>query len=45
MWQELDGGALTCLHAGVQNGTRHAWRNLSGDPVTLAVVMVGAQSS
>lgn len=45
VWLELDDGALTCLRAGdtvVQNGTRHAWRNLSGEPVTLAVVMVGA---
>ena len=46
VWLELDDGALTCLRPGdtvVQNGTRHAWRNLSGEPATLAVVMVGAQ--
>jgi uncharacterized cupin superfamily protein len=48
VWLELDDGALTCLRAGdtvVQNGTRHAWRNLSREPVTMAVVMVGAQRS
>ena len=42
---ELDDGQLSRLRAGdtvVQNGTRHAWRNLSGEPVTLAVVQVGA---
>jgi uncharacterized cupin superfamily protein len=48
VWLELDDGALTHLHAGdtvVQNGTRHAWRNLSDEPVTMAVVQVGAQRS
>jgi quercetin dioxygenase-like cupin family protein len=48
VWLELDDGALTCLRAGdtvVQNGTRHAWRNLGDEPVTMAVVMVGAQRS
>lgn len=45
VWLELDDGARTRLGPGdtvVQNGTRHAWRNLSGEPVTLAVVNVGA---
>jgi hypothetical protein len=44
VWLELDDGQLTRLQAGdtvVQNGTRHAWRNLSTEPVTLAVVQVG----
>jgi mannose-6-phosphate isomerase-like protein (cupin superfamily) len=44
VWLELDGGHLTRLQAGdtvVQNGTRHAWRNRSTEPVTLAVVQVG----
>jgi hypothetical protein len=27
----------------VQNGTRHAWRNLGPEPATLAVVMLGAR--
>ena len=46
VWLELGDGALTCLRAGdtvVQNGTRHAWRNLGGEPVTMTVVMVGTQ--
>ena len=45
VWLELDDGARTRLGPGdtvVQNGTRHAWRNLSAEPVTLAVVNVGA---
>jgi mannose-6-phosphate isomerase-like protein (cupin superfamily) len=44
VWLELDDGQLSHLRAGdtvVQNGTRHAWRNLSAEPVTLAVVQVG----
>jgi quercetin dioxygenase-like cupin family protein len=44
VWLELDDGQLTELRAGdtvVQNGTRHAWRNRSTEPVTLAVVQVG----
>ncbi len=48
VWLELDGGVLTHLRAGdtvVQNGTRHAWRNLSEEPVTMAVVQIGAQRS
>jgi mannose-6-phosphate isomerase-like protein (cupin superfamily) len=45
VWLELDDGQLSHLRAGdtvVQNGTRHAWRNLGTEPVTLAVVQVGA---
>jgi uncharacterized cupin superfamily protein len=45
VWLELDDGQLSRLRAGdvvVQNGTRHAWRNLGSGPVTLAVVQVGA---
>jgi mannose-6-phosphate isomerase-like protein (cupin superfamily) len=45
VWLELDDGARTRLRAGdtvVQNGTRHAWRNLGDQPVTLAVVNAGA---
>jgi mannose-6-phosphate isomerase-like protein (cupin superfamily) len=45
VWLELDDGQLSHLRAGevvVQNGTRHAWRNLGTEPVTLAVVHVGA---
>jgi hypothetical protein len=44
VWLDLGEGDLVHLLAGdvvVQNATRHAWRNLSQEPVTLAVVMVG----
>lgn len=46
LWLELDDGQLTRLGPGdavVQNGTRHAWRNLSARPATVAVVQVGAE--
>jgi mannose-6-phosphate isomerase-like protein (cupin superfamily) len=42
---ELDDGRETTLRCGdtlVQNGTRHAWRNRSGQPCRLLVVMLGA---
>lgn len=45
VWLELDDGQFAHLRTGdtvVQNGTRHAWRNLGTEPVTLAVVQVGA---
>jgi quercetin dioxygenase-like cupin family protein len=45
IWLELDDGQLVSLRQGdtvVQNGTRHAWRNLGTQAATLAVVMVGA---
>ena len=44
VWLELDDGQLTQLAAGdvvVQNATRHAWRNRSDEPVTLAAVLIG----
>jgi hypothetical protein len=47
VWLELDDGELVELARGdtvVQNGTRHAWRNLGAEPATLAVVMVGASA-
>ncbi len=46
IWLELDDGARTRLHQGdtvVQNGTRHAWRNLGDRPATVAVFHVGAK--
>jgi mannose-6-phosphate isomerase-like protein (cupin superfamily) len=46
LWLELDDGRLTRLGPGdtvVQNGTRHAWRNLGAQPATVAVVQVGAE--
>jgi quercetin dioxygenase-like cupin family protein len=42
---DLGGGRTTALSAGdyfVQNGTRHAWRNLTPRPVTMLVVLIGA---
>lgn len=45
IWLELDDGERTLLKPKdvvVQAGTRHAWRNLSEEPVTLAVTLVGA---
>jgi mannose-6-phosphate isomerase-like protein (cupin superfamily) len=42
---ELDDGAEVKLGPGdviIQNGTRHRWRNPGPDPITMAVVMVGA---
>jgi quercetin dioxygenase-like cupin family protein len=45
LWLELDDGQLTRLGPGdavAQNGTRHARRNLSAKPATIAVVQVGA---
>jgi hypothetical protein len=41
---ELDDGLLTPLSAGdilIQDGTRHAWRNRSDRPVTMAFVLIG----
>lgn len=40
----LDGGEETVVRQGdivIQNGTRHAWRNLGDRPATLATVMIG----
>ncbi len=45
VYLELDNGEERLLTAGdcvVQNGTRHAWRNRSGQPVTMAFVLLGA---
>ncbi len=46
VWLELDKGETRHLTRGdviVQNGTRHAWRNRSSNPVTMAFVLVGAR--
>jgi mannose-6-phosphate isomerase-like protein (cupin superfamily) len=46
IWLELDDDELVHLARGdvvVQNGTRHAWRNRSGEPATVAFVNVGAE--
>lgn len=40
------GSATTVLRQGdtiVQNGTRHAWRNLTGQPATVFFVLIGAK--
>ncbi|WP_222400554.1 cupin domain-containing protein [Rhizobium leguminosarum] len=45
LWLELDRGEKRRLTAGdivVQNGTRHAWRNLSYGPARILSVMIGA---
>ena len=47
IWMELDDGNETRLgqfDAFVQNGTRHAWRNKSDRPATIAVMLVGART-
>lgn len=44
---ELDDGVRVPLSAGdsfVQHGARHAWRNPSDEPATIAVVLIGAQA-
>ena len=46
IWLDLDHDCEVHLHAKdvvVQNGTRHAWRNKSDRPTTLAFVLVGAR--
>lgn len=45
LWLELDNGAVRQLKRGdivIQNGTRHAWRNRSDAPATMAFVLVSA---
>lgn len=42
---QLDDGQITWLQDGdcfIQQGTRHAWRNRSGVPAVIGVVMLGA---
>jgi hypothetical protein len=46
VWLELDGKheRLLCPNdVVIQNGTRHAWRNKSNNPATVAFFMIGAQ--
>ena len=46
IWLELDDGAKVHLTPGdcvVQNGTRHAWRNLADRECVMAFVVVGAR--
>lgn len=47
VWLELDDGhseRLQRYDVVVQNGTRHAWRNRTALPATLAFVLIGAAS-
>jgi quercetin dioxygenase-like cupin family protein len=44
---QTDDGAITTLRPGdvlVQNGTRHAWRNLTDKPAAMIVVLIGGAS-
>jgi hypothetical protein len=46
LWLELDHGRSTLLRrfdVVVQNGTRHAWRNKTERPATVAFVLIGAR--
>jgi len=46
VWLELDEGKEVHLKRHdtvIQNGTRHAWRNKSDKPTTLAFVLIGAR--
>jgi len=46
VWLEVDDQEEVLLQRHdivIQNGTRHAWRNRSDKPVTLAVFMVSAE--
>ena len=45
VWLELDNGAEKLVRTGdivVQNGTRHAWRNKTDKPATVAFILIGA---
>jgi len=46
LWLELDDGKevhLKPYDTVIQNGTRHAWRNKSDKPATIAFVLIGAE--
>jgi quercetin dioxygenase-like cupin family protein len=46
IWLEVDDGHMQCCRKNdviIQTGTRHAWRNRSSRPATLAFVMIGAR--
>jgi len=48
IWLELDDGRCERMvrhDVVVQNGTRHAWRNRSEAPATLAFVLIGAREA
>lgn len=46
IWLEVDDGEPTLIKAGdvvIQQGTHHAWRNRSGQIVTMVFLMIGAE--
>ncbi|HJQ47846.1 MAG TPA: cupin domain-containing protein [Amycolatopsis sp.] len=47
LWLELTDGEvrLTAGDVVVQHGTRHAWRNKSDRPATVAFILIGAQAA
>jgi hypothetical protein len=48
VWLELDDGEAVQLRPTdvvIQNGTRHAWRNRTDKPATIAAILVGAAGS
>jgi quercetin dioxygenase-like cupin family protein len=47
IWLELDDGGIHLRQGDcvVQNGTRHAWRNRSDAPCSMAIVLIGASQS
>ena len=48
IWLEVDTGAQTCLRAGdtiVQIAGRHAWRNKTDRPATVAFILTGADDT
>jgi quercetin dioxygenase-like cupin family protein len=47
LWLEVDDGESVKLTGGdivVQQATRHAWRNKSDQPATIAFIMLGAST-
>jgi|SRR5690348_8122741 len=47
IWLELDDGGIHLRQGDcvVQNGTRHAWRNRSDTPCSMAIVLIGASEA
>jgi len=47
IWLELDDGEIHLRQGDcvVQTGTRHAWRNRSGAPCSMAIVLIGASEA
>jgi quercetin dioxygenase-like cupin family protein len=47
IWLELDDGDVHLREGDcvVQNGTRHAWRNRTDSPCSMAIVLIGADEA